>query len=221
MAKSGKKKKSHSPKKAVPEVKPSGPSFQDKLKARWGAKAPIFLFLLGFAGLMGLFYLLFSTDFYHEYIFMPVVEANAWLGSKLLNLLGQGTRAYGEAISSPKFSIAISVGCDGLEPIALFAAALLSYPMAFRLKWPGLLAGVGFLMVLNLIRIVTLYLTGVYWRAAFDAMHLDVWQALFLILAVFTWLVWIQWATRKQASTLAPHAPLEEEADDKEASGGE
>ena len=51
------------------------------------------------------------------------------------------------------------------------------------------------LAVLNLIRIVTLFLIGVYFRKFFHMMHIDVWQALFILLTISLWFLWAWWAT--------------------------
>jgi exosortase/archaeosortase family protein len=99
-------------------------------------------------------------------------------------------------IFSPAFSISIARGCDAIEAMALFASALLAFPARWRPKLIGLLGGIVALFLLNIIRIVTLFLTGVYFPKAFEIMHLDVWQALFLLFAVGLWIFTIQRAMR-------------------------
>ena len=97
------------------------------------------------------------------------------------------------------FSVKVETGCDGIEPIALFATAVLVFPVAFSYKWPGVIVGSIFLAFMNLIRVISLFLVGVYIPSFFDFMHVEVWQVIFIILAIVTWLVWIQWVMRKQA----------------------
>ena len=72
-------------------------------------------------------------------------------------------------------------------------------PSAFRRKLPGLFIGTLVLLAVNLVRIVSLFLTGVYYPKAFDAMHADVWQILFILLAIVFWALWVQWASRRPA----------------------
>jgi exosortase/archaeosortase family protein len=52
-------------------------------------------------------------------------------------------------------------------------------------------------MLINLLRIVSLFFVGVYYPNAFNMIHEGVWQAAFVVLAIVFWAVWVQWATRK------------------------
>ena len=163
-------------------------------------RSSILLFILGFVVIIGLFYAFFSTEFFKEHILAHVANANAAISSVILNLLGQGTTASGSSVTSSVFSIKVETGCDGIEPIALFATAVLVFPVAFNYKWPGVIAGSVFLAVMNLLRVISLFLVGVYIPSFFDFMHVEVWQVIFIILAIITWLIWIQWVMRKQAN---------------------
>jgi exosortase/archaeosortase family protein len=100
---------------------------------------------------------------------------------------------------SPRFSIQIERGCDAVEPSALFVVAVLASPVRFRRKIPPVILGTVFLLVLNVIRIVTLFLTGLHLRSLFDTMHLDVWQAAFIVLAILLWAVWASRVARTRA----------------------
>ncbi|MEM7102518.1 MAG: archaeosortase/exosortase family protein [Bacteroidota bacterium] len=155
------------------------------------------MFWGGFAGLVLLFFVFTASNFYVDYIFQPVVEAFAWAGSGVLNLLGQGTTARAEVVSSSFFSINISKGCDGLAPIALLVSGILIYPSKWKYKWPALIAGPAILIFLNLIRIISLFLIGAYVPKLFDVMHVEVWQAIFIIIAVVLWLIWLNWVMKK------------------------
>ena len=85
-----------------------------------------------------------------------------------------------------------------MEPSALFVAAVLASPVALRSRIVAAAVGTIFLMLVNFLRIVSLFLTAVHWRRAFDIMHLDVWQTLFIILALLLWALWAARATRKR-----------------------
>jgi exosortase/archaeosortase family protein len=99
------------------------------------------------------------------------------------------------------FSVSIAVGCDGLEPLAMFVGGILVFPMAFRLKWPGILAGAVVLFILNLIRIAGLFLAGLYWPGAFDFLHLHGGFILFAAIAILLWMIWANWALQKSKNT--------------------
>ena len=53
-------------------------------------------------------------------------------------------------------------------------------------------------MVLNLVRVISLFLVRIYSPKAFETMHLDVWQALFIFLAIVLWAVWASRMSRKR-----------------------
>ncbi len=162
----------------------------------WYEKNPVMRFVVLFGVLIGLFYLVTYVPYYIFHVHPAIVRFNAEASSAVLNLCGQGTTAVGEYISSSQFSISVHRGCDAIEPNALFVAAVLSYPARFSPKIPGILIGTLFLQVVNQLRIVSLFLTGVYYRKAFEVMHADVWQVIFILLAIVSWAFWIVWATR-------------------------
>lgn len=172
---------------------------KQKRRPQKQGRSAILFFIVSFVVIIGLFYTFFSTDFFREHILAHVANVNASLSSLVLNLMGQGTTAEGSTVSSALFSVKVETGCDGIEPIALFATAVLVFPVAFSYKWQGVLVGSLFLAVMNLIRVISLFLVGVYIPTFFDFMHVEVWQVVFIILAIITWLVWMQWVMKKQA----------------------
>ena len=128
----------------------------------------------------------------------------------------------GRMVSSNRYRLVIERGCDAIEPSALFVSGVLAFPLAalrrrsenvrsrttvwqktrtaFTLKLPGILIGTVCLMLLNLVRVVSLFYVGVYWQSAFDVIHVDVWQSLFIVLAILFWVLWAVWATRTGGS---------------------
>lgn len=170
--------------------------------ARWKFRHPVFVFLLIFGVLMGLFYAFaIFTPFYKKHFLVSYLPFNAKVSGAILSLLGQDITVAGRTISSPRFSVEVYSGCDGIEPIALFVCAILAFPAAFLRKIPGIIAGTLLLAILNFVRVVSLFLTGVYFPKAFPFMHLDVWQALFIFFAIVFWILWLRWATQSQILT--------------------
>ena len=54
-----------------------------------------------------------------------------------------------------------------------------------------------FLATVNILRIVSLYLVGVYYVQAFDFVHGELWQLLFILLPLVLWLGWLKAAMRR------------------------
>lgn len=89
-------------------------------------------------------------------------------------------------------------GCDAVEPSALFVSAVLASPVPLLSRLSAAAIGTIVLMLLNLIRVVSLFLVRVYYPQAFDTMHLDVWQALFIFLAIVFWAMWASRVSRQR-----------------------
>ena len=168
---------------------------------RWvRAKRPVLGFVLLFAVLMAVFSAITFLDFVDKGVFPAYMRFNARASVVILNVFGEGARTNGTMVTSSRFSVDIQHGCDAIDPSALFIAAVLAVPTSLRSKIPGLLLGTVALAVINLIRIVSLFYTGIYYPRAFQAMHVDVWQPIFILLALTFWVIWAWWATQTGTS---------------------
>ena len=168
---------------------------------RWvRAKRPVLGFVLLFAILMGVFYSITFLPVMNLKVFPAYMRFNAQASVVILNVFGEGADTRGTMVTSPRFSVDIQHGCDAIEPSALFIAAVLAFPASIYSKLPGLLLGTVALGLVNLIRIVTLFYTGIYYPRAFESMHVDVWQPIFILLALVFWVMWAWWATRSRTS---------------------
>jgi exosortase H (IPTLxxWG-CTERM-specific) len=154
-------------------------------------------FLLIFGALLAVFYVFIAFSSFYNSKFVPLHHhLIARVSGSILAVLGQDITVTGVSIHSSKFSVNIIRGCDAVEAIALYVCAVLAFPLPFMKKLPGMIAGTLLLLILNLIRIVSLFLIGAYSPRIFGLMHLDVWQALFIFFAVVFWILWLLWATR-------------------------
>lgn len=160
------------------------------------------LALFGFY--MSLYYVATTFDVVKNQFFPWYLESSAIVSTSVLHTFGNADlERDGKRLKSPDGSISVERGCDAIAPTALFVSALLAAPALWRSKWRGLIVGVLILMVANILRIVTLFLTRVYWRKAFDVMHLDIWQGLFILLAIFLWAFWASWAAKQKLALKA------------------
>lgn len=150
---------------------------------------------------------LFAAFFYGVLVdsrpFEWYLGLNARVSALLLQLLGDDARAVGAVVQSSRFRVEIRHGCDAILPAGLFVTAVLAFPVALRLKWLGMLAGTAVLLAVNMVRILSLYYTGVFWPQHFHTMHVDVWQPVFVFLALFFWILWALWATKPAPPTPA------------------
>jgi len=167
--------------------------------AGMGPKRPIFVFVGSFVVLMAVFYAVTFIPYLNKKVLPGLQAVNAKASAAIMNVFGEGATASDTTIASKRYSVNIAHGCDAIEPIALFIAAVLAFPSRFRAKLPGLLIGVLVLTAMNLVRIISLFYVGIYWQTAFDTMHEDVWQPAFIVLSLFFWVVWALWATKPGA----------------------
>lgn len=174
-------------------------SIADVVRAQRSSKHPILRFVLVFGLLMGLYYALVVTTLFNEYVLNPHLRFNAKVSSFILRLFGEEARASNMSVSSVSFSISIARGCDALGPSALLVAGILAFPAAFSRKISGILVGILILFAVNFIRIVSLFLIGSYYPQAFQVMHFDLWQVIFVLLVITIWFFWLRWATQGRA----------------------
>lgn len=163
-------------------------------------KHPVLRAVFLFGLLMGGYYLLEYWYLMHGTLLESYLSLIATAVAGVLTLLGDETIAQGKVVASRAFQVQIFHGCDALEPTAAYLSALLASPIAFRAKLPGILVGVIGLQVVNLVRIVSLFLVGAHYPDALDIMHYDLWQAAFIVIAIVFWAIWVQWATRKKVA---------------------
>ncbi len=110
----------------------------------------------------------------------------------MLNIFGADTAAADNTLIGGGSAIQIYEGCDGIEPTMLLIAGIVAFPASMRSKLRGVLFGGAFLLTVNFIRIISLYLANVYWPSGFDFLHLEFWQMFFIVLAILTWVFWIR-----------------------------
>ena len=173
------------------------------LAANW----PDLRFLLVFGLCMGLYYVSTLTGPVKKGFFPAYLRLNAQVPAAILRVFGQDVTVRGQSmISAQGATIEIERGCDAVEPSALFVSAVLASPVPLLSRLSAAAAGTLLLMVLNLVRVASLFLVRIYWPKAFDVMHLDVWQALFIFLAILLWAIWASRMARKEPSAVR-HQP--------------
>jgi exosortase H (IPTLxxWG-CTERM-specific) len=188
----------------------SKPTQRGKRKPSWiYAKKPVLGFVVLFGVLMGVFYGITSLRVVDTSIIPAYMRVNATASAAIINIFGEGSVARGTSVSSSRFSVNIQHGCDAVAPTMLFVAAVLAFPAPLMAKFPGAVVGTIILALINLVRIIALFFTGIYFPKAFEVMHVDVWQPVFILLALTLWIAWAWWATRDrvQPANVSAEAP--------------
>jgi exosortase/archaeosortase family protein len=79
--------------------------------------------------------------------------------------------AVGPRIAAPGGGIHVQNGCDGVEVLVLILAALMAYPLTWRMRLVGMLGGVGLVFSLNQLRLLALFYSYRADKALFDQLH--------------------------------------------------
>ena len=162
---------------------------------RWRGKAPVLRFGLTFAALMAAYYAIAVTQTF-DGMLNEVLRWNALASGALLDALGQGIHTTGTVIRSARFSVNVRRGCDAVEPVWYFAAAVLSFPAPIVRKLAGIAVGALLICAVNVVRIASLFIVGAYYPRSFSTIHLEIWPASLILLATLLWIAWISWVRR-------------------------
>lgn len=153
------------------------------------------MFLVAFVVLLGGGFTLLSLNPVDRAFVVPFTALVAKTSGWLLDVIGQDVSMRGTQIISPRFAVDIKNGCNGLETVIVFASAVLAFPAAWRIKVLGLVGGIVAIQVINLVRVVALFLTGAYFPSFFDSSHTVVWQSIVVACGVLLFLIWAsRWA---------------------------
>ena len=104
--------------------------------------------------------------------------------------LGLDVHKNGTILGAGRFEVDVSPACSGAVPSMIYLSAVLAYPASAWAKVIGSALGLAMINGLNLIRVVALFLIGLYYNQIFHETHVYIAQALVIAVAVATWLYW-------------------------------
>jgi exosortase/archaeosortase family protein len=123
-----------------------------------------------------------------------LAQLSAWLSWLFLKglgaIMGFPVVLEGRNIGSTGFAVEVSPACSGAVPTMIYLAAVFAYPTTRRAKLIGALMGAAVIHGVNLIRVIALFLIGLFANQYFHDTHVYVAQALVVCVAVATWLFW-------------------------------
>ena len=123
-----------------------------------------------------------------------LAQLSAWLSWLFLkglgSLVGFPVVINGTNLGSGGFVVDVSPACSGAVPTMIYLAAVFAYPASLRSKLTGAVIGAVVIHGVNLMRVVTLFLIGLFASEYFHDTHVYVAQALVVAIAVATWLFW-------------------------------
>ncbi len=149
-----------------------------------------------FVALIAIFFTLMTYTPIVDYVDVASVMAQvaAWMSWVVLKAFGavMGFPVFkdGTNLFSGEFRVDVSPACSGAVPTMIYVAAVFAYPATFRSKLIGAGLGLAIIHGANLVRVVSLFLIGLFAHQYFHDTHVYVAQALVVAIAVATWLFW-------------------------------
>ncbi len=156
----------------------------------WRAHRQEILFLTVFILILGGGFTLLSVNTVNHHVIEPFTAGVAKVSGMTLNLIGQGIEMHGTVIRNGRFAVNIKNGCNGVETMIIFLAAVFAFPASWKSRAIGLVLGLLAIQLINLVRVVALFLTGAYFPKFFDSSHTVVWQTIVILFGVFLWIFW-------------------------------
>jgi exosortase/archaeosortase family protein len=132
--------------------------------------------------------------------FEPVNEGNAFVAGQLLRSMGVAVRVTGPYISLDGFIIQVIGECSALFTLPLVFAFFMSYPAGWRQRIYGMLLGGSVLCILNVFRILLVFLTGIYFKKAFVYVHAYLAQIGMVLAVAVICLVWLERLATERSS---------------------
>jgi len=188
MPKSPRQKKTPRPPKATRPAEAAAESTPPP-RPPWHRR-PEVRFLAIFLVLLAAGFSLVAWNPVNDRVIEPFTAGIAVVSGAALELIGQDVTMRGTVIRNPRFAVNIRNGCNGVEAMLIFLAAVLAFPASWKARAIGLALGAVAIQAVNLVRVVALFLTGAYWPDVFDASHTVVWQSVVILAAVLLWILW-------------------------------
>jgi exosortase H (IPTLxxWG-CTERM-specific) len=127
-----------------------------------------------------------------------ITETSEWS----LHALRVSVAREGRTLYAPggTFGMRVDNDCNGAWAHLVFLAGVLAYPAGWRTRLLGAAIGTAALFVLNLVRVVSLFLIGVHAPDLFRVTHVWIWQFLVIGFALLLFVVWVDTFVDRTAS---------------------
>lgn len=146
--------------------------------------------------IVGLYYVISLLD---DAVLEPTAQACGWL----LSWIGQDVAVYGALIRGPETRFEIVGECTAIFPAVLLVSGILAFPAGLRAKLVGVLTFLPAVLLLNQVRLLTLWFVQRHAPDAFDLVHVYVWQPLMVVLVVALFVIWLEWLVPRSGNGAA------------------
>src|SRR5215213_3493094 len=105
-------------------------------------------------------YAIVALNQVNDSVVVPFTAAVTRVAAVSLRLADRNVHSAGTVITSERFAIDVKNGCNAVEVMILFAAAVLAFPAPVRFRLAGLAVGLPLIQLLNVIRLTSLFWFG-------------------------------------------------------------
>ncbi len=146
--------------------------------------------VLIFIALLAAIALVLEWEFFERVLVGPLTRVTTWLSGGILRLSGYAVEVEGTYLVSGGFSMNVLNGCNGVYAISIFLAAIAAYPSRWSEKARGAALGGVLLFLVNVGRVVSLFLIGVHIPEWLEWFHIYFWQTGIVLIAILIWFFW-------------------------------
>ena len=122
-----------------------------------------------------------------------------------MSACGQSAALFGKTVTINDTTLSIATGCNGVEAIALYFAAVLALPARWRRRLVGLAIGIVGIFIINQIRVVGLFLVAMFQPDILPHAHNYAGQTFVIVMGMALWFLWAErYADFRPAKGRAP-----------------
>ena len=163
---------------------------------RWspkGARRFALYFVLVAGTLLTAYYFPYDPRGLVAALFRVYLALYTHLAGAAVSLFDPSVHVHGTHIDG-KMSFELALSCDAMDVYILFAAATVAFPATRLARAFAIGASFAALLGINVVRIVSLYLIGVYAPQRFEFFHMQLWPLAIVLVAATGFLAWARTA---------------------------
>ena len=138
------------------------------------------------------FFWMLNNDWILRTILDPFTGAVAQVTVWLFRAAGQDASAMGKTVTVNGASLSIATGCNGVEAMALYFAAVLALPALWTRRLLGIAIGVIGIFLINQIRVAGLFLVAIYRPEFLPQAHHYAGQTFVIVMGMALWFFWAE-----------------------------
>jgi exosortase/archaeosortase family protein len=159
---------------------------------------PIIRAALIFTASIAVFFAIVTNRYFVHWITDPSSTMNAAVSGWILRMFGVEVTTQGIFMYGVHGTLAIATGCNGVEALVIYFSAILAFPAKWKDKMTGAAIGFTGIFLINLLRILCLFIVSQYYPGENETAHIYVGQTLVIVMTLGLFLLWAEKSSRVQ-----------------------